>query len=82
MPETNHDMAMIAAENLRRCVGELEIQVKNEIIMVSISMGLSSYDPSNSTMDKESTILMADNALLQAKRSGRNRVTPHKEMKI
>jgi len=72
MPETNNDMAMIAAEHLRQSVEELEIQVNNEIIKVKISIGLSTFNPADSTMDKKQIILMADKALLQAKRSGKN----------
>jgi two-component system, cell cycle response regulator len=77
MPETNNDMAMIAAEHLRRSVEELEIQVSNEIIKVKISIGLTTFDPSNVSMDKKHIIHMADQALLQAKRSGKNLSKSH-----
>jgi len=73
MPETNNDRAMIVAEHLRQCVEELEIQVDNEIIKVKISIGLTSYDPSNEALDKKLMINMSDKALLQAKKSGKNR---------
>ncbi len=72
MPETNNDRAMIVAEHLRQCVEELEIQVENEILKVKISIGLTSYDPSDKTMDKKQIINMSDKALLEAKRSGKN----------
>lgn len=74
MPETDNDRAMIVAEHLRQCVEELEIRVDNEIIKVKISIGLASYNPSDETMDKQQVILMADKALLQAKKSGKNRI--------
>ena len=74
MPETDNDRAMIVAEHLRQCVEELEIRVDNEIIKVKISIGLASYNPSDEKMDKQQIILMADKALLQAKKSGKNRI--------
>ena len=74
MPETDNDRAMIVAEHLRQCVEALEIRVDSEILKVKISIGLTTYSPSNTAMDKERIILMADKALLQIKKSGKNRI--------
>jgi diguanylate cyclase (GGDEF)-like protein len=74
MPETDHDRALVVAEHLRQCVEELEVRIESEIIKVKISIGLTSYNPSNEAMDKQQIILLADKALLQAKRSGKNRI--------
>lgn len=74
MPETNNDRAMIVAEHLRNSVEDLTIQVDNEFIKTKISIGLASYDPTNENMDKKKLIIIADKALLQAKRGGKNRI--------
>ena len=74
MPETKDDRASIFAEHLRQCVEGLNIQLDNEIIKAKISIGLSSYDPANKLMDKTRVILLADKALLQVKKSGKNRI--------
>lgn len=74
MPETDNNRAMIVAEHLRQCVEALEIRVENEILKVNISIGLTTYNPSDKAMDKQQIILMADKALLQIKKSGKNRI--------
>jgi diguanylate cyclase (GGDEF)-like protein len=73
MPETDCQRAMTVAEHLRKSVNELAIQVDNEIIQVKISIGLTSYDPANKNLDKKGVIFLADKALLQAKKSGKNK---------
>ena len=74
MPETDADRALVAAAHLRSCVGSLAIQADNEIVEVKISIGVASYNPSVQTMDKKRIILMADKALLRAKKSGKNQI--------
>lgn len=73
MPETDNEKAMIVAEHLRSSVEDLAIQVGNEVIKTKISIGLTSYDPTNENADKKRIIIIADKALLQAKCAGKNR---------
>jgi len=75
MPETDADKVLIAAAHLRDCVENLAIQADNEIIDVKISIGVSSFDPIVQTMDKKRLILMADKALLRAKKNGKNQIS-------
>jgi diguanylate cyclase (GGDEF)-like protein len=77
MPETDADRALVAATHLRNCVGSLAIQADNEIVEVKISIGISSYNPAVQTMDKKRIILMADKALSQAKKSGKNQIASY-----
>jgi diguanylate cyclase (GGDEF)-like protein len=72
MPETDSERAAIVAEHLRQCVEELQIPVGNEMISVSVSIGLATFSPSHETVSKEQMILFADHALLEAKRNGKN----------
>lgn len=74
MPETDHERAIVVAEHLRSSVEDLAIQVGNEIIKTMISIGLTSYDPTDENVDKKKTIIIADKALLQAKCGGKNKI--------
>jgi diguanylate cyclase (GGDEF)-like protein len=74
MPETNSERAAIVAEHLRQCVEKLQIPVGNEMISVSVSIGLATFNPLHETGNKEEMILFADHALIEAKRSGKNQI--------
>ena len=70
LPETTADAAEIVAENLRNHIELMENNFVNESIKVTISLGISGFLP-NDTPD--SLMKRADDALYQAKHSGRNR---------
>ena len=74
MPETGTESALVAATHLRDCVKNLSIQADDKIIEVSISIGVASYNPAIPDMDKKRIILMADKALSQTKKSGKNQI--------
>jgi two-component system cell cycle response regulator len=70
LPETNKEGASIAAERVRRAIGERtfgEVGVK----MTVISLGVVSY--ADAACPRADLIKAADNALYRAKREGRNR---------
>ena len=75
MPETDTDRALVAAAHLRSCVESLAIHADNDFIQVNISIGVSGYNPAVQTMDKKRLILMADKALLRAKKIGKNQIS-------
>jgi len=57
------------AEHLRVQIEGLESQFQNKLIKVTISLGISSFEPGDSP---SSLLSRADEALYQAKRNGRN----------
>lgn len=70
LPETAAEDAEIVAENLRTHIEEIENRFDNNSIKVTISLGISGL----TTEDSPETLLKrADDALYQAKHSGRNR---------
>jgi len=71
LPENETAGAGYVAERLRRLVSETPIQVENQIIYVTISLGVAARR--EDCIDVESLIGRADAALYAAKSAGRNR---------
>lgn len=70
LPETTADAAETVAEHLRIHIEEMENRFENNTIKVTISLGISGFVAE----DSPATLLKrADDALYQAKHSGRNR---------
>jgi diguanylate cyclase (GGDEF)-like protein len=69
LPETDQDEALEVAERLRMLTGNLALETGTSVIRTSISLGLTLY-ANGETID--SCIKRADEALYQAKNSGRN----------
>lgn len=74
LPNTDQAGAMSVAENIRRAVQEATIEHRDSSISayVSISLGVTSTIPDSTNI--EPLIAAADQALYQAKETGRNRV--------
>jgi len=70
LPETRKAGAGILAERLRTYVE----QRRTGLGIVTVSIGLGSFEGANSNLSKEDFINVADTALYRAKESGRNRV--------
>jgi len=66
--------AMNVAENMRKLVEDLETIYENEIIKFTISFGVAQFDTFKDDNNIEHTIVRADKALYEAKKSGRNKV--------
>jgi diguanylate cyclase (GGDEF)-like protein len=72
LPESDLQTAVMVAERIRKCIEETAICVKEEEINITISVGLA--QSSQDTLDLAVLIDQADQAMYQAKQSGRNRV--------
>jgi diguanylate cyclase (GGDEF)-like protein len=76
MPETDRDTAMRVAERLRAAIAATPIKILEKEIVVTTSIGVATQD--EHTMDLETLIARADQALYIAKHKGRNRVSMSK----
>jgi two-component system cell cycle response regulator len=74
MPRTTGDIACLAAERLRRSVAAAPFMVPGlaQTLDVTVSIGVACCDGSDDSV--ESLLKRADEALYEAKRTGRNRV--------
>jgi len=66
--------AVLAAERIRQRVGSQNFEVGDVSIRVTLSLGVSQYDPDEHA-NLEALMHAADQCLYEAKRSGRNRVS-------
>ncbi len=73
LPETNSEMGLLVAERIRKNVESLAIPHGENLLTVTISLGLSSL--TDGLRDKAALIEKADEAMYKSKREGRNRVT-------
>ncbi len=70
LPGTNADAAVLASERLRTAIESADFPFHNQLIAVTVSIGLTAACVSDT---KETMLKRADEALYAAKRSGRNR---------
>lgn len=73
LPETNQQLALMAAERLRKRIAAAPIRVAGAALSVTISLGVAHFHGQDD-MTLEKMLDCADRALYQAKESGRNRV--------
>lgn len=71
LPDTEADAALVIAERLRANVAQIDLPGARAVL--SISIGVTACQP-NASMTIDQILNMADQALLAAKRRGRNRV--------
>jgi diguanylate cyclase (GGDEF)-like protein len=72
LPATDQSSAGATAERVRTAIENLRIQVGEDEIKVTISIGLSEFAGGEASI--EAAMLRADRALYRAKDEGRNRV--------
>ncbi len=72
LTETSLEMALNIAERLRQAVAGLIIQQEDTLLKVTVSMGVDCYQDYDQSL--EQIIQRADQALLVAKRNGRNQI--------
>jgi len=73
LPEAGLGEASMIAERIRKLVEGTPFEIANASINLTVSMGISNF-PSNRAKSKEELVKMADEALYDAKRGGRNKV--------
>jgi diguanylate cyclase (GGDEF)-like protein len=73
LPLTDARGAMAKAEEVRLAIKEMSFDVDPDEMRLTVSLGVSSYDPGVS-MDPESLIALSDQALYAAKQGGRDQV--------
>lgn len=78
LPETTIASARIIAERLRHAITDEPVTTEHGALSVTISLGVAPFEH-NSMTDLEALLKHADQALYQAKESGRNRVCVHGE---
>jgi diguanylate cyclase len=75
LPETGLDTALQVAERFRETIQSMEVHFNEQIVKVTISLGVSHM---TKEIAKETELFTkADEALYNAKRTGRNRVLPY-----
>jgi diguanylate cyclase (GGDEF)-like protein len=75
LPETDLKGALVLAERIRQFIEDLEIKTDNQILKVTISLGITSYHPAKEKKNKEEIIEAADKALYNSKNTGRNKLS-------
>lgn len=73
LPNADLEQAMVIAERLRTAVAQMVLENDGKRVGLTVSIGVSSWHPDDD-QDFEWRLLGADQALLRAKKTGRNQV--------
>lgn len=81
LPNTDEDGAVKIAEKIREKVEGKKIEHKKSATaeVVTLSLGIATYDSTKAKISSEQLLLQADLALYKAKNSGRNRVVLYQD---
>lgn len=74
LPTTDPAGCKVFATRLRRRVEEMELLINRIPIRITVSIGVTGFDPGQGELEKSALIDSADVALYRAKHNGRNRV--------
>jgi diguanylate cyclase (GGDEF)-like protein len=75
LPETDIRGAAFMAERVRKSIEKLAIEVDEKTLGVTVSAGVTSYQPGENSGNKLQVIATADKALYLSKNTGRNKIT-------
>jgi diguanylate cyclase (GGDEF)-like protein len=75
LPETDIKGAVILAERLRQMVEKMELNMGDKMVRITISIGVTAYDPAKGRKTKAEIIDAADKALYNSKKTGRNKLS-------
>lgn len=75
LPETGPEAAAVVAERLRADIASMRLMAEGHEFMVTISIGLVTYDAGANEVTQRDIVEAADKALYASKSGGRNRVT-------
>jgi two-component system cell cycle response regulator len=70
---TDREQALVVAERMRRTIAGHQFSVEGKTIVIAISAGVASL-PEQRITDAQALVAAAEQALYEAKRTGRNRV--------
>jgi diguanylate cyclase len=82
LPKADREQAAQFAERIRCETSQREFDVYGKKIHVTISIGFATYPLDAEITDAEMLVYFADQALLHAKESGRDRVVPFGELDL
>jgi diguanylate cyclase (GGDEF)-like protein len=71
LPETDSDSALMPAERIRSKLEETSVQHEQVTFRITVSIGISQYQPGDTF---ETVLGRADQAMYEAKQTGRNRI--------
>jgi diguanylate cyclase (GGDEF)-like protein len=74
MPETGKAGGKVLAQRVRRGIEQHQTKYNNQLITVTVSIGLVSTDMANVEITRKALIDRSDQVLYKAKRNGRNRI--------
>ena len=75
LPETDTRGAVIVIERIRQMVEGLKVIIDSHCIKITISLGITTYDPGKGKKTKSEIIHAADMALYKSKAAGKNRLS-------
>ncbi|GGY71774.1 diguanylate cyclase [Marinobacter zhanjiangensis] len=73
LPGANQEDAAVVAERIRKAIEQHQVRVDDEVLGVTVSMGLAAAGPGDP--DPKKLIKRADTALYKSKANGRNQLT-------
>ncbi len=78
LPETEIRGTAMVAERLGKAFEQLEVDTNGCSIDVTVSVGVTCYNPLSEKIEKSEILSAADNALYNSKNKGRNMISIHR----